>query len=183
MARKVVVYDKTTRHILAVFDYDAPSIAAPAWLQSLDVEGLSYVDVDNVTATSDFDGRTVDATVVEKSSEPSLEEAKFPRSDKLVLTVPKTAKQSSTMRIEVAVKDPDEIGVRAIAGTVAYSVLFDGDVHASGDITLAGGTGYVDVALPAIVQAGQHTINRVLVRAIKDNNTFLSAGAWVEMTV
>jgi hypothetical protein len=183
MARKLIVYNKTSRAIVAIYAYSTAAKNHAAWLSNLDAEGLSYVDVDGVTADSDFTGRTVAPAVVEKSVLASFTDADFPRSDKLVLTVAKTAKQGSTVRITAEVKDADEIGLQPVAGTVQYKVSFDSDPHAEGDITLAGGTGYVDVILPNIVQAGDHTINRVLICTVKDNNAFLSASAWLEMTL
>jgi hypothetical protein len=183
MARKLIVYNKTSRAIVAIYAYSTAAKNHAAWLANLDAENLSYVDVDNVTADSDFAGRTVAPAVVEKSVLASLTDADFPRSDQVILTVPQSAKQASTVRAEVAVKDADGLVIRPISGTVHLVVTFDADVIDEGDITLTAGEGYRDFTAPNIVTAGDHILNRILVRAIKDGNAMLSAGAWLEVTV
>ena len=72
MARKLVIFDTTTREIMQVAPYDAKAAVSQAWLSSLANEGLSFVDVDNVTSPSEFYDRTVDASVAEKSVHPTI---------------------------------------------------------------------------------------------------------------
>ena len=185
MARKIVVYNKATRQIVAISDYDSKAATNVDWLKSLTDEGLGYVDVDSVMTAADFSRRTVDALVVDKSSEASITEAKFPRADVVTLIVPKSVKQRSTVRITVTVMDADEVSVKPISGIVHFEVYYPdkGDLHRDGDITLVGGSGYADVPFPDLVGSGDTIVWRVLVRVAKDDNALMSASAFVEMTL
>lgn len=185
MARKIVVYDKTSRKIVAVSDYDSGAIANAAWLQNLEDEGLSYVDVDGVASDSDFARRSVDPSVGEKSVEGSVSDAKFPRYDNILLSVPASVKQGSAVRIEVSQRDADLIAVNPVGGSVDYEVCYPegDDIHDSGSISLVAGEGYVDVSFPNLVGQGEYVKDRVLVRVIRDGNSKMSTAQFVEMTV
>ena len=182
MARKLVVYNKTTRAIVQVADYDSKAVSNQAWLDSLTANDLSFVDVDGVTTNADFQDRTVDATVPEKSVKASISDVDFPLRGRIALTVPKNAKQGSSLSINVAAQTHAG-GGEMVTGNVDYQVCFPDkdDIVASGTIALLGGLGSTSETLPSIIPFGDGSKTRVLVRVQMSGR--IPDSDFVEMTV